>query len=63
MSIVEDPCGNFGKGVVKVYERYKKAGIKDIEMRLYAGDRHELINETDRAQVYEDLLTWFDRHN
>ena len=59
----EDPCGNFGKGVVKVYERYKKAGIKDIEMRLYAGDRHELINETDRTQVYEDLLTWFDKHN
>ena len=58
----EDPCGNFGKGVVKVYEKYKKAGIKDIEMRLYAGDRHELINETDRDVVYEDLLGWFDKH-
>ena len=58
----EDPCGNFGKGVRKVYEKYKKAGIKDIELRLYSGDRHELINETDRAQVYEDLLSWFDKH-
>ena len=58
----EDPCGNFGKGVRKVYEKYKKAGIKDIELRLYEGDRHELINETDRNQVYEDLFEWFDKH-
>ncbi len=52
----EDPVGGFGKGVRKVYEKYKAAGIQDISLRLYAGDRHELLNETDREQVYEDLL-------
>ena len=40
----EDPVGGFGKGVRKVYEKYKAAGIQDISLRLYAGDRHELLN-------------------
>lgn len=56
----EDPVGDFGKGVRKIYERYKAAGIQDVSLRLYAGDRHELLNETDRQQVFEDLRDWLD---
>lgn len=58
----EDPVGDFGSGVEKVYEKYKAAGIGDVSIRLYPGDRHELLNETDRAQVYEDLLAWMEEH-
>lgn len=56
----EDPVGNFGKGVRKVYEEYKAAGIQDVSLRLYAGDRHELLNETDRRQIYSDLYEWLE---
>ena len=56
----EDPAGDFGKGVRKIYEKYKAAGIKDVTLRLYAGDRHELLNETDRDQVYKDLYEWLE---
>ena len=56
----DDPVGAFGKGVCKIFERYKRAGIKDITLQLYPGDRHELLNETDRQQVYEDLYLWLD---
>lgn len=56
----EDPCGGMGKGVRKIYEKYKKAGIKDVSLRLYAGDRHELLNEIDRTQVYLDLYEWME---
>jgi alpha-beta hydrolase superfamily lysophospholipase len=31
-------------------------------MRLFAGDRHEILNETDRADVYADLLGWIGEH-
>lgn len=55
---MDDPVGGFGKGVRKVYEKYQRAGIQDVGLRLYSGDRHELLNETDRQQVYEDLLEW-----
>lgn len=54
----DDPVGNFGKNVQKVYEKYKAAGIKDVKIRLYQGDRHEILNETDRVQVYQDLCEW-----
>lgn len=56
----DDPVGAFGKGVRKIFERYKRAGIKDVTLQLYPGDRHELLNETNRQQVYEDLYLWLE---
>ena len=60
VSGADDPVGDFGKGVRKIYEKYKRAGIQDVTLRLYTGDRHEILNETDRQQVYADLLAWFE---
>lgn len=54
----DDPVGDFGKGVQRIYEKYKSAGIKDTSIKLYKGDRHEILNEVDREQVYEDLYCW-----
>ena len=62
LSGADDPVGEFGKGVRKIYEKYRAAGIQDVTLRLYTGDRHELLNETDREQVYKDLLGWFEKH-
>lgn len=62
VSGAEDPVGNFGKGVRKIYENYRSAGIRDVVLRLYMGDRHEILNETDREQVYRDLLSWLEDH-
>lgn len=56
----DDPVGSFGKGVCKVYEKYKAAGIRKVDLKLYPGDRHEILNETDREQVYEDLYRWLE---
>lgn len=56
----QDPVGDFGKGVQNIYEKYKAAGIKDVSLKLYENDRHEILNELDRLQVYEDLALWFE---
>ena len=58
----EDPIGAYGKGVKLAYNRYKKAGIEDVTMKLYKGDRHEILNELDRQMVYNDLFEWFKAH-
>ena len=58
----EDPVGNYGKGVTKVYNMYKKSGIKDVHMKLYEDDRHEIINELDKDIVHKDILTWIEQH-
>ena len=31
----DDPVGAFGKNVIRVYEKYKDAGIKDVSIHLY----------------------------
>lgn len=54
----EDPVGNCGKGVQAVYDRYVSKGAKDVFIKLYSGDRHEILNEADRASVYEDIFSW-----
>lgn len=54
----DDPVGDNGVGVKKVYDMYKEAGLYDITYRLYENDRHEILNETDREKVYADLLSW-----
>ncbi|MCD8148182.1 MAG: alpha/beta hydrolase [Clostridiales bacterium] len=57
-----DPVGNNGKGVKQAYQSFLDAGIQDIHMKLYENDRHEILNETDRENVYADILEWLDAH-
>lgn len=58
----EDPVGDYGKGVVQVYERLKMAGALDVECKLYEGARHEILNEINREEVYYDLFSWMEEH-
>lgn len=53
-----DPVGNNGKGVRKVYEKYKEAGLSKVQLKLYPGSRHEILNDLDYKAVYEDLHMW-----
>lgn len=57
----DDPVGNYGRNVEKVYKQYKKCGIKDVELRLYEKDRHEILNELDWKQVYTDIWRWLEK--
>lgn len=58
----EDPVGDLGKGVEKVYNLYCDAGIADVELVLVPGARHELLNEIDRKDTYKVLLSWIEKH-
>ncbi len=58
----EDPVGGRGRGVTRVLKEYKEAGIKDVDMRLYLGARHEILNEVDKEKVYADVLKWLEVH-
>lgn len=54
----EDPVGDYGKGVVKAYNSFLKAGLTDVSLKLYHGGRHEILNETNKAEVFADVLSW-----
>lgn len=57
----QDPVGAYGAGVRKAYESYKAQGIRDVEIRLYENDRHEILNENDKDVVSKDIYDWIDR--
>ncbi len=54
----DDPVGDYGKGVKKVYKKYKKAGVKDVRLKLYPGARHEILNDTCSRQACSDVLAF-----
>ena len=57
-----DPVGDYGKGVEKVYKLYQNAGIADVKMHLIPEARHELLNETNRKEIYAILSDWLMLH-
>lgn len=58
----KDPVGNNTKGVRQVFKSYQKAGIKDVTMKLYEESRHEMLNETNREEVFADVIAWLKDH-
>ena len=54
----EDPVGDYGKGVRSVAEGLKDTGHEQVTVKLYPGCRHEVLNETNRQEVMDDLLAW-----
>lgn len=58
----EDPVGDCGKGVRKAFSMAQNAGLVDVSCKLYDHMRHEILNETERDLVYNDVLNWLDEH-
>ncbi len=54
----QDPVGGAGKGVVTLVKAYQRAGLSRVSYKLYPGGRHEMVNETNKAEVLADLLSW-----
>ena len=56
----DDPVGNYGKGPAYVYKKLLIERCSNVSLKLYSGARHELFNETNRDEVFADLLAWLD---
>lgn len=54
----EDPVGNYGRDVRKVFRSFQDIGMERVQMKLYPRDRHEILNELDREEVYGDIYRW-----
>ncbi len=51
----DDPVGAWGKGPKALADMYKKLGVKSVELHIYEGMRHEILNEKDCKLVEEDI--------
>lgn len=52
-----DPVGG-KKACEKLNAQYKRCGIDDVTLKLWENDRHEILNELDRSDVYDYICTW-----
>jgi alpha-beta hydrolase superfamily lysophospholipase len=58
VSGADDGVGNYGKGVEEVYTSLIAEGVTDVTRKIYPAMRHEILNESDRKIVYEDILSF-----
>jgi len=56
----QDPVGAMTKGVRRVADQFKRLGIRDVTTIFYPGARHEILNETNRDEVMDDIVGWLD---
>lgn len=57
----EDPVGAYGRGPAQVLAWLKDSGHEDLSMKIYQGGRHEMLNEVNKYEVYEDVLAWLEK--
>ena len=53
-----DPVGDMSESIAALAVAYRHLEIKDLETVLYPDARHEPLNETNREEVQESLLSW-----
>lgn len=57
----DDPVGNYGTGVQRCAEEFKKHGMEHVDVRIYPLCRHEIHNEINRQEVYENVTGWIEK--
>jgi len=61
VSGMNDPVGNYTKGVLTAYNELVAQNLKDIDIKFYKDDRHELLQELDRNDVFDDLYHFIEK--
>lgn len=56
----DDPVGDYGKGVKAVYEKLQKSNC-NVEMKLYEGFRHEILNEECKDDVFTKIKEFIEK--
>lgn len=62
MGGTEDPVGEYGKCPKKFFECLVNADAADVELKIYEGMRHEILNEKDKEKVFADISEWLESH-
>lgn len=58
----KDPVSDCGKGLCALEKQYRDLGVKDVTLVVYPGARHEIYNETNKAEVCENTAEFIEKH-
>lgn len=62
VSGADDPVGRCGKGVRAAADQLRRAGVVNVDVVLYEGMRHEILNEPEHERVYAEIVQWIGEH-
>lgn len=54
----DDPVGEYGNGVRKAAQAFEASGMVHVSTKIYPLGRHEILNEINKMEVYEDVVAW-----
>ena len=57
----DDPCMISRSKLIDALSVLQLAGYEDVTYRIYDGMRHEILNETDRQRVFDDIYAHLER--
>ena len=55
----DDPVHSEMKDINRLLKKYRDHGLQ-VDTQFYEGGRHEMLNETNREQVIDDVIRWLD---
>lgn len=58
----KDPVGGYSSQLISLQKKYNKLGFTNTALTIYAEDRHELLNELNAAEVYQDIFNFLHTH-
>lgn len=56
-----DPVSNMGKGLYALEKQYQDLGVQTVKLDVYEGARHEIFNELNKQQAYDNTLAFIRR--
>lgn len=56
-----DPVGNYSKGIKEIYDGLVATGHSKAEIKLYPNGRHEILNETNKDEVYDYIGSFIEK--
>ena len=59
----DDPCAGGGRKFVKELQFMKSIGYRKVTGKMYPDMRHEILNETKKELVYENIYEYLERKN
>jgi len=62
ISTENEPISKFNKNLFPIINRYKKIGIKNVDLIIYKEGRHEILNDVGREQGVKDIIAFFNKH-
>ena len=58
----DDPVGTYGKGVRQAAAAFQKSGMINVSTKIYPLSRHEILNEINKREVFEDVVQWMEKN-